>query len=79
MQTRAMHGNAKTVRVLNVLTGIQPGSAVASFSYDAFSEWGLLPANQALPVPDIRPEVVALLTSGLTASIGEAQAKASMH
>ena len=39
-------------------------------AYGAFSEWGVMPARHALPVPEPAPEVVALLTSGLTASIG---------
>lgn len=39
-------------------------------AYGAFGEWGVVPARHALPVPAVAPEVVALLTSGLTASIG---------
>lgn len=39
-------------------------------AYGAFSEWGVVPAKHALPVPVLAPEVIALLTSGLTASIG---------
>ncbi len=35
-----------------------------------FSEFGLTPAKHVMPVPAATPEVVALLTSGLTASIG---------
>lgn len=46
------------------------GDAVAQMAYGAFSEWGVVPARHALPVPETAPEVVALLTSGLTASIG---------
>ena len=46
------------------------GDAVAQMAYGAFSEWGVVPARHALPVPEPAPEVVALLTSGLTASIG---------
>lgn len=47
------------------------GDAVAQMTYGAFSEWGVVPARHALPVPAVAPEIVALLTSGLTASIGE--------
>lgn len=43
---------------------------VAEMAYGAFSEWGTLSAKHALPVPVLAPEVIALLTSGLTASIG---------
>jgi len=46
------------------------GDAVAQMAYGAFSEWGAAPARHALRVPSAAPEVVALLTSGLTASIG---------
>ena len=46
------------------------GDAVAQMAYGAFSEWGVVPARHALPVPEPAPQVVALLTSGLTASIG---------
>lgn len=38
-----------------------------------FSEYSLLPAKTATPVPAVVPDVVALLTSGLTASIGDHQ------
>ena len=47
------------------------GQPVAELAYGAFSEWALVPARHALPVPVLAPEIVALLTSGLTASIGE--------
>ena len=40
-------------------------------SYGSFSDYQLIPAKQAMPVPVVAPEIVALLTSGLTASIGE--------
>lgn len=43
---------------------------MAEMAYGAFSEWGVVPAKHALPVPVLAPEVIALLTSGLTASIG---------
>ena len=51
--------------------GLKVGDAVAEMTYGAFSEWGLVQAKVALPVPTCAPEIVALLTSGLTASIGE--------
>jgi hypothetical protein len=43
---------------------------VADLTFGAFSEWGILSEKMALPVPTCAPQVVALLTSGLTASIG---------
>ena len=47
------------------------GNPVACMSYGSFSDYQLIPAKQAMPVPVVAPEIVALLTSGLTASIGE--------
>ncbi|KAG2501548.1 hypothetical protein HYH03_000055 [Edaphochlamys debaryana] len=49
--------------------GFVPGDAMAALSYGSFSEYGIEPARTALPVPCVAPEIVALLTSGLTASI----------
>ncbi len=43
---------------------------MAELSFGTFSEWGILPEKLALSVPACSPEIVALLTSGLTASIG---------
>lgn len=45
-----------------------PGSAVATME-SGFSEYGLASAHRVLPIPCPAPEVVALLTSGLTASL----------
>ncbi len=50
--------------------GFAVGDPVAQMAYGAFAEWGAAPARHALRVPSAAPEVVALLTSGLTASIG---------
>lgn len=47
------------------------GDCVAELSFGTFSEWGILSEKLALPVPACSPEIVALLTSGLTASIGK--------
>lgn len=47
---------------------------MAEMAYGAFSEWGVVQAKHALPVPVVAPQIVALLTSGLTASIGALQA-----
>ncbi len=44
---------------------------MACMSYGSFSDYQLISARQAMPVPVVAPEIVALLTSGLTASIGE--------
>ncbi len=56
------------------VTGFAPGDPVACLSYGSFSEYGVEPARTAMAVPWVGPEVVALLTSGLTASIGLEQA-----
>lgn len=50
--------------------GLKVGDPVAEMAYGAFSEWGVVQAKHALPVPVVAPQIVALLTSGLTASIG---------
>lgn len=50
--------------------GLKVGDCVADLTFGAFSEWGILSEKMALPVPTCAPQVVALLTSGLTASIG---------
>ncbi|CAL5218387.1 g58 [Coccomyxa viridis] len=52
------------------VSGLRVGQPVAELAYGAFSEWAVVPARHALPVPVLAPEIVALLTSGLTASIG---------
>lgn len=55
--------------------GWAPGMACGSFSYGGFAEYGVEDASTLLPVGD-RPcaEAVALITSGLTASIALEQA-----
>ncbi len=53
------------------LAGLKVGDCIAEMVYGAFSEWGIVSQKLALPVPACAPQVVALLTSGLTASIGE--------
>ena len=49
--------------------GLKVGSPVAVMEFGAFSEYGLVEARKAIPLPAPTPEAVALLTSGLTASI----------
>ena len=51
--------------------GLKVGDCVAELSFGTFSEWGIVSEKLAMPVPTCSPEIVALLTSGLTASIGE--------
>ncbi|KAL2613698.1 hypothetical protein R1flu_025390 [Riccia fluitans] len=46
-----------------------PGSPVASLNYGGFSEFSEVPAKVVIPMPLVAPELVAILTSGLTASI----------
>jgi len=45
------------------------GSPVATLEYGAFSEYGILKASRLIRLPEASGEMVALLTSGLTASI----------
>lgn len=56
------------------VSGMQVGQPVAEMGYGCFSDWGVLPASSAIPVATPAPEIVALLTSGLTASIGLTEA-----
>jgi len=49
--------------------GLSVGSPVAVMEFGAFSEYGIVKARKAIPLPAPTPEAVALLTSGLTASI----------
>uniref|UniRef100_A0A7R9V375 Enoyl reductase (ER) domain-containing protein n=1 Tax=Chlamydomonas euryale TaxID=1486919 RepID=A0A7R9V375_9CHLO len=49
--------------------GFAVGDCAATLTYDGFAEWSVLPAKRAIKVPRASADVVALLTSGLTASI----------
>lgn len=51
---------------------LRPGQPVATVTYGGFSDFAAVPAAHLLPIPEASPEVVAMLTSGLTASIGKA-------
>ncbi|KAL6656142.1 hypothetical protein ACP70R_006968 [Stipagrostis hirtigluma subsp. patula] len=48
---------------------IKVGTPVALMTFGSYAEFMLVPAKSLLPVPRPDPEVVAMLTSGLTASI----------
>lgn len=48
---------------------LKVGSPVALMTFGSYAEFTLVPAKHLLPVPRPDPEVVAMLTSGLTASI----------
>lgn len=50
--------------------GFSVGDSVATLTYDGFAEWAVTPAKVALKVPRASMDIVPLLTSGLTASIG---------
>ncbi len=54
--------------------GFRVGDAVATMTYDGFGEFALTPAKVALRVPRASSDIVALLTSGLTASIALSEA-----
>jgi NADPH:quinone reductase-like Zn-dependent oxidoreductase/short-subunit dehydrogenase involved in D-alanine esterification of teichoic acids len=45
------------------------GQPVATMQYGGFSEYSIVPSKQCLPMQRATPAVLALLTSGLTASI----------
>lgn len=49
--------------------GFSPGDAVAFMHNGAFSEYVVLPASRAIPIPRLDPSFVPLIVSGLTASI----------
>ena len=60
-----------TLPFFTLFSGYQIGQPVATLTYDGFAEWAVTPAKTALKIPRPTPDMVALLTSGLTASIGE--------
>eukprot|EP00890_Picochlorum_soloecismus_P006507 jgi/Picsp_1/6858/NSC_04195-R1_arp protein len=53
---------------------IRIGMAVATLQFGSFSEYTLVDSRHLFKVPKVMPEIVALLTSGLTASIALEQA-----
>ncbi|XP_020268724.1 prostaglandin reductase-3 [Asparagus officinalis] len=48
---------------------LKVGTPVAFMTFGSYAEFTMVPAKHLLPVPRPDPEVVAMLTSGLTASI----------
>eukprot|EP00898_Chlorokybus_atmophyticus_P007525 jgi/Chlat1/7774/Chrsp66S07236 len=50
--------------------GVAVGTPVACMAYGSFAEYMQVEAKHVMPVPAPAPEVVALLTSALTASLG---------
>ena len=50
--------------------GLEVGQPVATLSGGCFADYIVMPAKFCLPAGTVQKEVVALLTSGLTASIG---------
>ncbi|KAL4452074.1 hypothetical protein ABPG75_007736 [Micractinium tetrahymenae] len=50
------------------------GQPVATMTYGGFAEWAVVSAKHVFPLPQATPEMVALMTSGLTASIALDQA-----
>ena len=51
--------------------GLQIGDAVAHLTFGSFASWGVVKAQTALPCKRAEAPMLVLLTSGLTASIGE--------
>lgn len=62
------------VAVASDVSDFRPGEAVAAMVFGSFAEYFLVPAKLAIKIPRVAPEVIALLTSGLTASIALEQA-----
>lgn len=56
--------------------GVQlpPGTPAATMEYGGFAEWAVVAAKHAFVVPEASPRMLALMTSGLTASIALEQA-----
>ncbi|EEF43705.1 prostaglandin reductase-3 [Ricinus communis] len=48
---------------------LKVGTPAAIMTFGSYAEFTVVPAKHILPVPRLDPEVVAMLTSGLTASI----------
>ncbi|RXH88078.1 hypothetical protein DVH24_042149 [Malus domestica] len=51
------------------VTNLQVGTPAAVMSFGSYAEFAMVPSKHILPVERPDPEVVAMLTSGLTASI----------
>lgn len=51
------------------VTDLKVGTPAALMTFGSYTEFTVVPAKHILPVPRPDPEVVALLTSGMTASI----------
>jgi Zn-dependent alcohol dehydrogenase len=52
-------------------TRFSAGQPIATVTFGGFSDYAVVDERHAIPVPEATPEMVANLTSGLTASIGE--------
>lgn len=61
------------------VTGLPLNSPLAVLQYGTFSQYFQVDARLALPLKRVDPHVVALLTSGLTASIALEQASTEVH
>ncbi|KAI9097001.1 hypothetical protein DFS34DRAFT_622150 [Phlyctochytrium arcticum] len=60
----------QVVAVGKEVTKVKVGQAVAVIGYGAFSEIQIVHEGLAIPIPSLRPEVLPLLVSGLTAYFG---------
>lgn len=58
------------VAVGSGVKSVRPGDAVATMTYGGFSDYAVELEGVVLPVPEASPQVVSLLTSGLTAALG---------
>jgi len=62
-------GLGEVVTLGDGVKNIRSGQPVAYMNFGAFSEYTVIPAKLALPVPAVKPEYIPFLVSGLTASI----------
>lgn len=64
-----LEGLGQVVQVGEGCSPFKQGDSVCYMQFGSFSEYILLPARYAIPVPNLDPHLMPLLVSGLTASI----------
>ncbi|XP_072047780.1 prostaglandin reductase-3-like [Amphiura filiformis] len=64
-----LEGIGEIVGIGKDVKSLRVGQGVMYMKFGAFSEYSVLPATHAMPVPDIRPEFLSLLVSGMTADL----------
>ena len=61
------------------VAGLSVGQPVATVTYGGFSDYAVAKAAHVLPISEATPAAVAMLTSGLTASIGKQHGPSDRH